>query len=191
MGIGLALVRRLVELHGGTISAASPGLGQGSEFVVCLPPWSRPAPAGVPTQSGASAVRAAAQNRRRILVVDDNVDAAESPRMILTMEGHEVQVAHDGAAALRVAEVFLPDAVLLDIGLPRIDGYEVARRLRERPDMKNALLVAVTGSGQPEDLQRSQRTGFDVHLVKPVPPEALRQLLDGPSDPAGGKSPVT
>jgi signal transduction histidine kinase/CheY-like chemotaxis protein len=170
MGIGLALVRRLVELHGGTITASSPGLGQGSEFVVRLPALPAHAASEGPTQNGDA--RPASPNpkpsSRRILIVDDNVDAAESLRILLSLVGYEVQLAHDGLAALRVAADFQPEVILLDIGLPRLDGYEVARRLRERPEMAKVLLIALTGYGQDEDRRRSHEAGFNAHLVKPI-----------------------
>ncbi len=180
MGIGLALVRRLVELHGGTIAAASAGPGQGSQFEVRLPLLPAQAvPREEPSQNQADHSMSANSHlpRRRILVVDDNVDAAESLSMLLSLEGHEVQVAHDGPTALRLAEVFKPDVVLLDIGLPRMDGYEVACRLREQPAQKGLLLVALTGYGQDEDRRRSHEAGFHVHLVKPVDLDALRVAL--------------
>jgi hypothetical protein len=141
MGIGLALVRRLVELHGGTISASSPGPGQGSEFVVRLPALPAPPPgAGEPGLEGCEPPGTPGPGRTacRILVVDDNVDTAESLGMLLGLEGHVVRVAHDGPSALRAAEEFRPEVVLLDIGLPRMDGYQVARHLRERPETEKA-----------------------------------------------------
>jgi signal transduction histidine kinase/CheY-like chemotaxis protein len=180
MGIGLALVRRLVELHGGTITAASAGLGQGSEFVVRLPASSRRSPPRAePSRNGAGQLASASPppSRRRLLVVDDNVDAAESLRMLLSLEGHELRIAHDGLAALRVAEEFQPEVVLLDIGLPRMDGYEVARRLRQRPEMDKVLLIALTGYGQDEDRRRSHEAGFNAHLIKPFDLNALRIAL--------------
>lgn len=185
MGIGLALVRRLVELHGGAITAASAGLGQGSEFVVRLPALSAeeagPTPAPGDADKRAAGDSAAADRPkplcRRILIVDDNVDTARSLKMLLSMEGHEVEIAHDGLATLKVADSFRPDVILLDIGLPRMDGYEVARRLRERPEMQKALLVALTGYGQDDDRRRSQEAGFSAHLVKPVKLEILQSLL--------------
>jgi CheY-like chemotaxis protein len=179
MGIGLALVRRLVDLHGGTITASSGGIGLGSEFVVRLPaiaPAAAARPAPPPSdQPRESAATAAAP--RRILVVDDNVDATTTLSMLLVAQRHVVKVAHDGPAALTAAQEFRPDVVLLDIGLPRMDGYEVARRLRELPDMQNVLLVALTGYGQEDDRRRSAEAGFDVHLVKPVSLEALQGVL--------------
>ena len=118
--------------------------------------------------------------QRRILVVDDNVDAAESLALLLRLEGHDVRVAHDGPAALAAVEAEPPDLVFLDIGMPVMNGYDVARRLRQRPGLEHLLLVAMTGWGQEEDRRRSQEAGFDHHLVKPVEPDALHQLLAQP-----------
>jgi two-component system CheB/CheR fusion protein len=177
LGIGLALVRRLVELHAGAITASSPGLGRGSEFVVRLP-----ALPGTPVHEDSQARREAGSrfpkpSRRRILVVDDNVDAAESLALLLQVQGHEVEVAHDGPLALKTAERFRPEVVLLDIGLPRMDGYQLARLMREQPWGNGTLIVALTGYGQDEDRQRSAAAGFNAHLVKPVDLECLAQLL--------------
>jgi two-component system CheB/CheR fusion protein len=183
MGIGLALVRRLVDLHGGTITVSSPGLGRGSEFVVRLPALAAEV-AGpdqpAPDRDDRPRVHPPHRSpRRRILVVDDNVDAAESLCILLSLQGHEVRVAHEGQTALQTARDFQPEVVLLDIGLPRMDGLEVARRLRERPEAASMLLIALTGHGHDEDRQRSQRAGFNAHLVKPVDLDALQALLDG------------
>jgi CheY-like chemotaxis protein/two-component sensor histidine kinase len=179
LGIGLSLVRGLVEMHGGSVEATSPGVGRGSEFTVRLPalPEALGAEAnGKPVGAGAPAGRTSSQ---RILVVDDNRDSAESLAMLLQVQGHEVQTAHDGLAALETARAFRPDIVLLDIGLPRMDGHEVARRLR-REEGRQAVLVALTGYGTDEDHRRSQEAGFDYHLVKPVELDALYQLLIRP-----------
>ena len=180
LGIGLALVKRLVELHAGSISAHSDGPNQGSEFVVRLPLWSAP-----PGQAGAAMDEAADASRkppaaRRILVVDDNLDSADCLAMCLKLEGHEVFVASDGATALEVVPDFRPDVVLSDIGMPGMDGYELARRIKEMPGMERVLLVAVTGWGQEGDRRRSQLAGFDRHLVKPVAPEAVQKLVEDP-----------
>jgi CheY-like chemotaxis protein len=177
LGIGLGLVRRLVEMHGGSITAHSEGRGRGSEFAVRLPMLpavsTEPAP---PKNLDRSA--AATPPRRRILVVDDNTDAATSlARLLERLYGQEVRVAHDGTEALDVAGEFRPDVILLDIGLPGMDGHEVARRLRGRPEFERALIVALTGGGQDADRRRSAEAGFDRHLVKPVASEALRDLL--------------
>jgi PAS domain S-box-containing protein len=174
VGIGLTLVKRLVEMHGGTVRAHSAGPGQGSEFVVRLPALAEPA-AGAPARKAEGGEAAAGLPRRRVLVVDDNVDAADSLALLLKLSGQETRVAYDGPTALLVAEAFRPQLVLLDIGMPGMDGYEVARRLREQG--RKVPLVAVTGWGQEEDRRRSREAGFDHHLVKPVDPSALQQLL--------------
>ncbi len=178
LGIGLTLVRSLVEMHGGTAEALSEGPGQGSEFVVRLPVLveepepAREAPPGRP--------QAAAGPSRRVLVVDDNRDAADSLAILLRLTGHEVRTAYDGPAALREARAWRPEVVLLDIGLPGMSGHEVARRLREERPAEELLIVALTGYGQEEDRRRSQEAGFDLHFVKPVDPNALRDLLAFP-----------
>ncbi len=198
LGIGLTLVRSLVELHGGSVQAFSAGPDQGSEFVVRLPVLPRfqarsPArsPARFPARSaskGGATRKRSASARRRVLVVEDNADAAMSLALLLQFEGHEVRMAHDGPAALELARTFGPEVVLLDIGLPGLDGYEVARRLRE--DFKETvLLVAQTGYGQDEDRRRSQEAGFDHHLVKPVDPHALMVLLDQFEEEYSGPGP--
>jgi len=173
LGIGLTLVRALVEMHGGAVEARSAGLGQGSEFVVRLPTVAEaPKPGPRPT----SGTRARPV-RRRVLIVDDNQDGAESLAILLQLGGHETHTAHDGQQAIEDAERLRPDIVLLDIGLPRLNGYEVCRRIREQPWGKELSMVAVTGWGQQEDRRRSQEAGFDTHIVKPVEPEALMDLL--------------
>jgi PAS domain S-box-containing protein len=176
LGIGLTLVCRLVEMHGGTVSATSEGLGQGSEFIVRLP-LAQAQAIGSPKTDGQPS-HAADRPPRRVLVVDDNVDAAQTMAMLLRLLNHDVvHVVHDGPAALKAAQEFKPDVIFLDIGLPGISGYEVARQLRERAEFRDVLLVAVTGYGQSDDRQRSQQAGFDHHLVKPVAPEALQTVL--------------
>ncbi len=176
LGIGLTLVRRLVELHGGRIEAHSEGLGRGSEFVVRLPLLEQP----VAEPNREPAAPAAKVSPQRVLVVDDNRDAAESLALMLRLDGHEVRVAHDGPAALEAASAFRPEVVLLDIGLPRMSGHEVAARLLRQPHAGRRLLVAMTGYGQDEDRRRSHEAGFDHHLVKPVDPQTLRDLLACP-----------
>lgn len=179
LGIGLTLVKRLVELHGGRIEAHSAGVGQGSEFIVHLPVV--PTTVGT-TNNGDSHMATPAPAPaavRRILAVDDNVDAAATLALWLRTQGHEVRIAHDGLAALHEAEAFRPEVILLDIGLPQMDGYEVARRLREQLGMKSTLLIALTGYGKEEDRRRSRAAGFDVHLVKPADLAQLRSLLAG------------
>ncbi|MFN7134382.1 MAG: ATP-binding protein, partial [Myxococcales bacterium] len=174
LGIGLTVVKSLVEMHGGRVAAASEGAGRGSTFTVRLPI----------VESSAEAARADAgpgAGRRRVLVVDDNVPAATLlGRLLGKLGGHEVRLAHDGAAAVAEAESFRPDLILLDIGLPKMDGYEVARRLRGRPELDGALLVALTGYGTAEDRRRSLEAGFDDHLVKPPDVEMLRRVLAHP-----------
>jgi PAS domain S-box-containing protein len=178
LGIGLTLVRNLVELHGGRVEAASAGLGQGSEFTVTLP-WVRAA-APAQTQAAAEPARLVAP-RLSVLVVDDNQDAARSMAMLLRMAGHEVHLAHDGPSALQAAERHHPQVVLLDIGLPGLDGYEVARRLRRQPEFARTLVVAMTGYGQEEDRRQSRAAGIDHHFVKPIDPETLLDFLANPS----------
>jgi PAS domain S-box-containing protein len=173
LGIGLSLVRRLVELHGGRVAAHSDGPGCGSEFVVTLPTVSAP-PVAVPP--AVRAVDAPAQ-RTRILVVDDNHDAAESLAQLLRLRGHEVHLAYSGPEAVASCETHRPELVLLDIGLPELNGYDAARRIRELPGGRNVRLIALTGWGQEEDRQRSREAGFDQHLVKPVDLAVLERLL--------------
>jgi PAS domain S-box-containing protein len=181
LGIGLTLVRRLVEMHGGSVTAHSEGPAKGSEFVVRLPAVAAESPTPGATAAGAGGEPARAATRRRIVVADDNVDAAESLALLLRLDGHDVRVAHDGAAALAAVEADPPDLVILDIGMPVMNGYDVARRLRQRPGLDRLMLVAMTGWGQAEDRRRSHEAGFDHHLIKPVEPEALRRLLAGMS----------
>lgn len=172
LGIGLALVQRLVEMHRGKVEAFS-AMGQGSEFVVRLPILGTP----VPLPPSAPKNLPTAGRALRILVVDDNVDSAESLAMLLQTVGHEVQMAHDGPTGLTAALGFRPEAVLLDIGLPKMDGYEVARRMRLAPQLATTPLIALTGYGQESDRQRSREAGFDHHLVKPVDFENLLRIL--------------
>jgi PAS domain S-box-containing protein len=178
LGIGLTLVKRLVELHGGTVEARSDGLGRGCEFVVRVPLAAAEPQAAPPDESSggeASTTRA----EQRILVVDDNRDAVDSLGMLLKVMGHTVRTAYDGLEAVDAAATFKPEIVLLDIGLPRLNGYEAARRIRELAVEKGVLLVALTGWGQEEDRRRSKDAGFDHHLVKPVDPAELQRLLAG------------
>ncbi len=172
LGIGLSLVQKLVELHGGTVEAHSVGLGQGSEFIVRLPALSPARESIVPIETAEQPAQTS-----RVLVVDDNVDAADMLVMMLQMFGHEVQAVYSGQTALETAVEYQPDFVLLDIGLPDMNGYEVARRLRQQPQTKDVRLIAMTGYGQDSDRQRSQEAGFDHHLVKPVDPQKLQDLL--------------
>jgi len=174
LGIGLALVRRLVELHGGSVTAESPGAGLGSTFTVRLPLLQETFPAG-PTAPEAAAAGSAPVFR--VLVVDDNVDAAESLAALLELEGHHTRVAHDGDQALAVARAFRPEIVFLDIGMPGKDGYEVARELRLDPLARDTMLVALTGWGAQDDRARSRAAGFDHHLTKPAGLHAVEALL--------------
>ncbi|MEA3208510.1 MAG: hypothetical protein QOE70_1567 [Chthoniobacter sp.] len=174
LGIGLTLVSRLVKLHGGSVEAHSEGLGQGSEFIVHLPILRHaPRPATLP----APPPPAARETSRRILIVDDNTDSARSMGILQSRRGHVTRVAFTGPGALSVAAEFLPEVVLLDIGLPGMDGFEVARHLRAMPALAGVLLIAMTGYASPEDLLAAKQAGFDEHLVKPVDLEVLRDWL--------------
>ncbi|MDB5938284.1 MAG: multi-sensor hybrid histidine kinase, partial [Polaromonas sp.] len=176
MGIGLSLVRQLVELHGGTVEARSI-LGQGSEFTVRLP--ARPAaapPLPLPLPPVPSPDRLAGR-RCRVLAVDDSVDAVEFLARLIRLSGHEVEVAYDGPGAVQAALATRPDVVLLDIGLPGLTGYEVARQLRQEPALKGTVLVALTGYGRESDRQRSRNAGFSYHLVKPVGVREVEDIL--------------
>jgi CheY-like chemotaxis protein len=173
LGIGLTLVRAIVELHGGRIRARSPGLDRGSCFLFQLP---------IARDPGARAERPSTRangkaHQRRLILVDDNVDAVESLALVLTADGHEVRTAYDGETALRIAEAFRPELIILDIGLPGMDGYEVARRVRAHPDLRGAVLVALTGYGQPADRNRARAAGFDHHFIKPADFASLQKLL--------------
>ena len=175
IGIGLTLVKRLTELHGGTVVARSEGLGHGSEFEVRLP-LSRRTVAPPPPRREAPL---GGSIRRKILVVDDSDDAAASLSTLLELMGNETRIAHDGVEAVAVAAEFHPDVVLLDLGMPRMSGYEACRRMREAPGGTKMTVIAVTGWGQQEDRARTREAGFDHHMVKPVDPRALAELLDG------------
>ncbi len=188
LGIGLTLVKRLIEMHSGSVQAYSEGEGCGSEFTIRLPLQPLPAPiVEPPDQSGIADPPTA---RYRVLVVDDNRDAATTLAMLLKTQQHEVHEAYDGLSALKAAIALKPDVILLDIGLPGINGYELAQRLRTIDQTKDALLVAVSGYGQDEDRLKSRLAGFDFHLVKPVDPQMLRTIIANfvptstPADPA-------
>jgi PAS domain S-box-containing protein len=177
LGIGLSLVRGIVEQHGGTVEAQSEGLGKGSEFVVRLPLLVKDEDRA--DQGDANRAPPGKPAPRRVLVVDDNVDAADSLAMLLRLQGQDVHVAYDGPSALAQAEADPPDIAFLDLGMPKMDGYELARSFRTHPTLKGVLLVALTGWGLPEDRQRTKEAGFDRHLVKPVEAAALDELLAG------------
>jgi PAS domain S-box-containing protein len=176
LGLGLALVKGLVELHGGRVSAASPGHGRGSVFEIRLPvAEASPLPAANPAPSTLNPQHSTPT--RRVLVIEDNLDAAETLGDLLEMAGHEVRLAHSGPAGVSEAGRFRPEIVLCDVGLPEMDGYAVARALRDDPRTHEALLVAVTGYGQEEDRRRSLEAGFDLHLTKPVDPQEVQRLV--------------
>jgi CheY-like chemotaxis protein len=180
LGVGLALARSIVELHHGTLEAKSAGLGKGSEFILCLPLM--PADPGVDSAAARESEKEQASwaeeaPKRRILVVDDNVDAAVALAALLKKHGHEVLAVSEGTEAIQAFDGFRPQIVLLDIGMPGLNGLEIARRLRQRNRSPRPLIVAVTGWGKPEDEARSREAGFDLHLVKPVEePELLKVL---------------
>jgi CheY-like chemotaxis protein len=171
LGIGLWLSRQLVELHGGTLAASSEGVGRGSAFTLTLRA-AVPLPAEPDGPHGDHATSAL-----RILVVDDNVDAAQALGMLLELEGNEVALAHNGAEAAERAAEFLPEIIFLDVGLPDIDGLEVCRRLRRSAQGRRTTIVALTGWGSAEDMQRTADAGFDGHLTKPVGPESIDHWL--------------
>jgi PAS domain S-box-containing protein len=174
LGVGLTVAKMITGLHGGSIAVRSDGLGHGAEFTVRLPL----VPQSARTE-GAAADRAGARlmARRRVLVVDDNADAAASLALLLQFSGHEVHVAHEGEAALRLADAVRPDAVLLDVGMPGMDGYEVARRLRQRPGTKDLVIIAVTGYGAEADRRQARAAGFDHHLTKPIEVASVADLI--------------
>jgi signal transduction histidine kinase/ActR/RegA family two-component response regulator len=183
LGIGLTLVRRLVELHGGAVAAHSEGIGKGSEFVVRLPLAPEVAGAG---PGATSTPGFATPAHRRIIVVDDNRDSAESLAELLRLRGNETHVAHDGIEALRMVSDLRPDVALLDLGLPKLSGYEVAERIRGQDSGGGIVLIALTGWGQEEDRRRSRDSGFDFHMTKPIEFSALLQLLAATAPTAGG-----
>jgi CheY-like chemotaxis protein len=174
LGIGLSLVRGLVEQHGGEVEARSEGLGRGSEFIVRLPVSREAAPAS-PHKPGSRDDQPA--GRRRVLIADDNRDSADSLAIMLSLMGHETQATYDGATVIEKAEAYNPDVILLDLGMPVIDGYEAARRIREQGWSNGVVLVALTGWGQEEDRVRAREAGFNFHLTKPANPHALGELL--------------
>ena len=173
LGVGLALVKRLTEMHGGRVSATSAGIGQGATFTVTLP-------AVLPsTEQAAPFDRVPRGAARQVLIVEDNDDTRAMLHETLAFSGHDVRAARDGTSGLALAAERAPDIALIDIGLPDLDGYEVARRLRATPGGRKIGLVAITGYGQPEDQKRAFEAGFDAHLTKPVAPERLKQVMAG------------
>jgi len=172
LGIGLTLVKRLAEMHGGSIEARSAGEGQGSEFIVRLPVLSKPSVAAQPMPAASEP-----SPERRILIVDDNRDAADSLAMLLEITGNKTYMAHDGVEAVEAIEEHRPEVVLLDIGLPRLTGHEVCRRVRQQPWGKDIVMIALTGWGQEDDRRKSEEAGFNGHLVKPVDYDKLLELL--------------
>jgi CheY-like chemotaxis protein len=187
LGIGLTLVRQLVELHGGRVVAQSPGPGKGSTFTVYLPASAAEAARPPATAPNAAPERTRAERRdaaagrepRRVLVCDDNEDAALMLAMLLRSLGHDVHTVHDGLTAVQDTEKLHPEIVILDIGMPRMDGYEVARRIRDLPGGSGIRLIALTGWGQDKDKQRAREAGFDEHLTKPVSGDVLERLVAG------------
>jgi CheY-like chemotaxis protein len=198
LGIGLSLVRSVVEMHQGVVQAFSAGLGKGSEFVVRLPLLKHPSPDdGIPQSSGcrsADVVAGAASSNghvslasspktgpvsRRVLIVDDNRDSTESLARLLRLTGHKVETALDGATGLKAARSHRPEVIFLDIGLPEMDGYEIAKLLRQDRDLAKVTLIAMTGFGQEEDRRKAQEAGFDGHMVKPADPVDVEKLLAG------------
>ncbi len=175
LGIGLALVKRLIELHGGQVAARSAGIGQGSEFVIRLPMSHDTGERFEVTKE--AVIASAEKTARRILVVDDNEDSAEVTAILLRLDGHQVTVANSGRAAIEQIPTVLPDILLLDIGLPEMDGYELARYLRNLPETRDAVFIALTGYGRPDDREHSKAAGYDHHLVKPIEPEELLALI--------------
>jgi CheY-like chemotaxis protein len=185
LGVGLTLVQRLVKLHDGHVEADSAGVGQGAEFRVYLPCLQAPMAdddAGGRQSPGAAAVC------RRLLIVEDNPDIADTTATMLAIAGHTVRCARDGAQALTEAQSFAPEIVLLDVGLPQLDGYQVARRLRQLPQTRHALIIGLTGYGMPADRNRGRDAGFDHHLLKPADPAELRTLIESWSAPGQSDS---
>jgi two-component system CheB/CheR fusion protein len=172
LGLGLALVKGLVEMHGGQVTARSEGAGRGAEFVVELPLATETSPAI------AAGRREPAVRSRRVLVIEDNLDAGDTLKTMLELEGHVVHLAHDGRGGVAAAKAFRPDVVLCDIGLPGMDGFAVARAFRADPALRGVGLVALSGYALQEDVQRARQAGFDKHLAKPATPEAIQEVFE-------------
>jgi CheY-like chemotaxis protein len=177
LGIGLSLVQRLVEMHGGSVKAHSSGPGLGSEFIICLPNLIEERQLKPPSHLASVKEMTARCSGRRILVVDDNRDSTESMRLFLGMLGNEVAVAYNGLEAVETVASFRPDVVLLDIGLPILNGYEAARKIRQETWGKDVVLIALTGWGQEDDVRSCKEAGFDHHMLKPVHPQLIQELL--------------
>jgi CheY-like chemotaxis protein len=175
LGIGLTLVKQVVKMHSGRVEAASEGLGKGTEFAVWLPVVEMGEVSAA--SPGNASPPAARGSRRRVLVVDDLRDSADALALMLEMDGHEVRTAYDGAEAARAAMEFQAEVVLLDIGMPILNGYDAARRIREQCGSQEILLIAITGWGHEENRRRTKEAGFDLHLVKPIEPDLLRQVM--------------
>jgi CheY-like chemotaxis protein len=177
LGIGLSLARTLVELHGGRLNARSAGLGHGSTFTVRLPLAPVQVEESAPSLMPVAGHARAACERRRILVVDDNADAAASLAALLELDGHQVRIAADGLEAVEHAQSFAPEIIFMDLGMPRLDGFEATRRIRALPSDKRPYIVALTGWGQAADRRRAREAGVDTHVVKPISPVALNEVL--------------
>jgi two-component system CheB/CheR fusion protein len=175
LGIGLTLVRRLVEMHGGSVEAKSAGAGRGSRFTVHLPGARRP---DAPGKNQRIPVVTATSSGRRVLLVEDSGDVRETLRVLLQLDGHEVHEAADGTTGLEAALRLQPDVAFVDIGLPGMNGYELVRELRSRGDIHPPMLVAMTGYGRAEDRERMEQAGFDAHLIKPVAPERIDEIME-------------
>jgi CheY-like chemotaxis protein/anti-sigma regulatory factor (Ser/Thr protein kinase) len=180
LGLGLTLVKRLVELHEGSVAVASEGPGRGSEFTVRLPVSTRQ----LGRYDAAPSAPDPAPQRLRVLIAEDNADARDSLQLLIELAGHEVEAAEDGPGALEKIRAVMPDVAVIDIGLPGMDGYAVARAVRQDPATRSVRLVALTGYGQADDKKRALDAGFDVHVAKPVDPEKLAGFLDGGPDVA-------
>jgi CheY-like chemotaxis protein len=175
LGIGLSLAKRLVEMHNGRIDLRAGPHGKGTEVEVRLPTTTPPV--GVAVAASAARDPAAGQRRRRVLVADDNRDSAQTLAMVLDVMGHETRLANDGLQAVAIAAEFEPDIVLLDIGMPKLNGYEACRQIRAQPWARDVVMVAVTGWGHDEDRRRSKSAGFDLHLVKPLDPVEVERMM--------------